>query len=156
MSEQEQPVRIMARLPRWLEPANHVVTWLQRHGIAFFTFQLLTVPGRVSGQLRTTPVSPLILADGIYIVSIGNTEWVKNARASGWGFLARGRREQRVRLVEVGMPDRIPILREFPVRVPHGVPFLVQLGAVKNPGDPDAFERAAPRLAVFRADPASG
>ncbi len=118
-------------------------------GIAFFTFHLLTVPGRVSGRLRTTPVSPLFLADGTYLMSTGETEWVKNARAAGWGLLARGKREQRVELAEVPMPDRVRIVREFAACVPAGVPFFVRLGVVDAPGDPAAFERAASRLAVF-------
>jgi hypothetical protein len=146
----------MQRLPRWLGPANRVITTLQRHGIAFFSFHLLTVPGRVSGTMRTTPVSPLFLDDGCYVVSIGDTEWVKNARVSGWGTLARGRREWRVDLVELGLAARIPVLREFPVRVPRGAPFLVQTGSVAAPGDAEAFEAAAEHLAVFRAVPSRG
>jgi hypothetical protein len=145
---------VMDRLPRWLGPANRLITALQRRGVAFFTFYLLTVPGRVSGILRTTPVSPVFLDGACYLVSIGETEWVKNARVSGWGKLARGRREWRVTLEELGPEVRVPVLRAFPVEVPHGVPFLVQIGAVAKPGDPDAFEAAAGRLAVFRAIPA--
>ena len=148
-----QPGRVMERLPRWLGPANHAIAWLQRRGIAFFTFQLLTVPGRVTGQPRTTPVSPLRLPEGTYIVSVGETEWVKNARVAGWGLLARGKRERTVRLTELDPRERVRVLREFPIQVPHGVSFLVRLGAVEPPGDPDAFERASARLAVFRADP---
>ena len=72
------------RLPRWLKPANRVIELLQRLGLAFFTFHLLSVPGRKTGRMRTTPVSPLFLENRCYIVSIGQTEWVKNARVSGW------------------------------------------------------------------------
>lgn len=141
------------RLPRWLKPANRVIGFLQRCGLAFFTFHMLSVPGRKSGKLRETPVSPLFLDGACYVVSIGQTEWVKNARVSGWGELARGRRRRRVRLVELPVDERRPILREFPVRVPRGVPFLIGVGAVQKPGDSDAFEAAAEALTVFRADP---
>jgi hypothetical protein len=82
------------RLPRWLQPANRVIVLLQRLGLAFFTFHLLSVPGRTTGKLRTTPVSPLRVGDQLYLVSIGQTGWVKNARAAGWGILARGRRHR--------------------------------------------------------------
>jgi hypothetical protein len=128
---------------------------LQRRGIAFFSFYLLTVPGRVSGVPRTTPVSPLFLDDACYIVSIGDTQWVENARVAGSGTLARGRRRQQVRLAELPAgPDKVRILREFPVRIPHGVPFLIRVHAISAPGSPDDFERAADSLAVFRAHPA--
>jgi len=138
-----------AALPRWLEPVNRVIVFLQRLGIAFFSFHLISVPGRRTGRLRTTPVSPFSVDGQRYIVSIGQTNWVRNARAAGWGILARGRSQQRVRLTELPVPEREPIVRQFPVKVPHGVSFLVRVGAVAPPGDPDAFAAAAPRLAVF-------
>ena len=138
-----------AALPRWLGPVNRVIVFLQRLGIAFFSFHLISVPGRRTGRLRTTPVSPFSVDGQRYIVSIGQTNWVRNARAAGWGILARGRSQQRVRLTELPVPEREPIVRQFPVKVPHGVSFLVRVGAVAPPGDPDAFAAAAPRLAVF-------
>jgi len=139
------------RLPRWLKHANRVIELLQRLGLAFFTFHLLSVPGRKTGRMRTTPVSPLFLENRCYIVSIGQTEWVKNARVSGWGILARGRRRKRVHLLELGLEERKPVLRQFPILLPRGVPFLVRVGAVQPPGDADAFEAAAALLAVFEA-----
>jgi hypothetical protein len=140
-------------LPRWLQPVNRMIVLLQRLGIAFFTFHLISIPGRRSGRLRTTPVSPFSVDGRRYIVSIGQTDWVRNARVAGWGVLARGRSRQRVRLTELPVPEREPILRQFPVQIPRGVPFLLRVGAVAPPGDPDAFAAAAPNLAVFRVEP---
>lgn len=140
-------------LPRWLKPVNRVIVFLQRLGIAFFSFHLISVPGRRTGRLRTTPVSPFSVEGRRYIVSFGQTEWVRNARAAGWGILARGRRAAKVRLVELDLADREPILRQFPVQVPQGVRFFVQIGAVEPPAGPDAFAAAAPGLAVFRVEP---
>lgn len=141
-----------ATLPRWLPFANGVIMLLQRLGIAFFSFHLLSVPGRKTGKLHTTPVSPFDVGDERYIASFGQGPWVKNARAAGWGYLARGRRRQRVRLVELDLRERQPILRQFPVLVPYGVRFFIQVGAVAPPGDPDAFAAAASELAVFRIE----
>jgi hypothetical protein len=140
-------------LPRWLGPANRVIVLLQRLGIAFFTFELISIPGRRTGRLRTTPVSPLTVDGRRYLVSVGQTEWVRNARAAGRGVLSRGRRGRRVRLVELGPEARVPVLRHFPVQIPRGVPFLLHVGAFEPPGDPDAFAAAAERLAVFEAVP---
>jgi hypothetical protein len=140
-------------LPGWLKPVNRVIELLQRLGIAFLTFHLLSVPGRKSDRMRTTPVSPFEYAGGRYLVSFGKTEWVKNARASGWGVLARGRRQQKVRLLELSLAERVPILRQFPVLVPYGVQFFVRVGAVKPPADADSFAAAAPQLSVFRVEP---
>jgi len=47
------------RLPRWLKLANPVIVALQRRGVVIGTMRLLSVPGRKSGELRTTPVSPM-------------------------------------------------------------------------------------------------
>jgi hypothetical protein len=50
-----------ASLPGWLKLANPVIVALQRRGVVIGTMRLLAVPGRTSGQLRTTPVSPLMV-----------------------------------------------------------------------------------------------
>ena len=135
------------RLPWWLKLVNPVITRLNRRGLAIGTQHILTVPGRTSGKLYTTPVSLLTLDGQRYIVSLPWTGWVKNARVSGWGFLERGRRRERVRLVELPPAERARVVREFPVQVPHGVSFF------RLPPDPAVFEQAAPQLTAFRIDP---
>ncbi len=87
-----------ARLPRWLKPFNRGIVALQRLGLAVGTMRLLSIPGRKSGKPQTTPVSPLAVNGLRYTVAgLEGADWVKNARAAGWGILARGRREERVR-----------------------------------------------------------
>jgi hypothetical protein len=116
------------RLPGWLKVANPVIVALQRLGLAIGTMRVLSVPGRTSGKLRTTPVSPLIVDGKRYIIGgLAEADWVKNARAAGWGILAQGRKQERVALVELPVEERAPILREFPVKVPRGVQFYQQL-----------------------------
>jgi hypothetical protein len=132
---------------------NQVIKALQRIGIAFFSFHLISVPGRRTGRLRTTPVSPFAVEGQRYILSFGRTEWVKNARQGGWGILGRGRQQMKVALVEMRPPESRRIVREFPRQIPAGVQFFVRLGLVEPPGGPDQFEAAAGRLALFRIDP---
>src|SRR5262252_3886942 len=105
------PGEASAALPGWLRPVNRLIVLLQRLGIAFLSFHLLSVPGRRTGRLHTTPVSPFTVAGRRYIVSFGQTEWVKNARVAGWGILARGRRRERVQLLALDLEERRPILR---------------------------------------------
>ena len=138
--------------PRSLKRFNKVVIFLQRLGIVLGAMRLLTVHGRKSGKPRTTPVVPFTVGGERYLVSAATTEWVKNARAHNEGVLNRGRRSERVRLVDLPEPQRGPILREFPLKVPHGVDMLIQAGAVED-GSQEAFEMAAPRCAVFRVEP---
>jgi hypothetical protein len=124
---------------------------LNRLGRALGTQHILSIPGRKTGKLRSTPVSLLTIAGRRYACTGVDTDWVKNARAAGWGILSRGPRAERVRLVEVPVEERAPILREFPHQVPHGVAFFERILGLPN--DPEAFAAAAHRCPVFRFDP---
>ena len=78
---------------RWLKAANRIVIRLQSMGLALGTMHILSVPGRKSGQMRTTPVSLLTVDGQRYVVGgMIEADWVQNARAAGWGFLAHGRK----------------------------------------------------------------
>ncbi|HEX5503010.1 MAG TPA: nitroreductase/quinone reductase family protein [Thermomicrobiales bacterium] len=145
-------------LPRWLKPLNRVVVGLQRRGLAIGTMRVLTVQGRKSGRPHSTPVSTLTVDGRRYVVGgLIGADWVKNARAAGWGLLARGRQVERVALIELPEAERAPILRAFPREVPAGVGFFRRLYDL--PADraalPDAFAALAPRCAVFRVEPLS-
>ena len=141
------------RLPRWLKLANPVIVALQRRGVVIGTMRLLSVQGRKSGKLRTTPVSPLMVEGERYIIAgLEGADWVKNVRIAGWGTLARGRDQERVNLVELPLQERAPVLREFPRKVPHGVQFFRQLYGIS--GTSEEFEALASRCPVFRVEEA--
>jgi deazaflavin-dependent oxidoreductase (nitroreductase family) len=137
-------------LPRWLPAANHLVRLLQRMGLRLGTIHVLTVPGRVSGAPRATPVSPLTVDGHRYVIAaLPQADWARNARAAGAGALTYGRHRRRVTLAEVTDPDlRRAVVRAFPTEVPHGVPFFVRIGLVQS-ADPDDFAAVADRVAVF-------
>jgi hypothetical protein len=92
--------------------------------------------------------------DGSRYIVAGHegSDWVRNVRAAGWGILARGRKEEKVTLVELPVEECGPILREFPREVPHGVQFFRHLYGVS--GDPEEFAALAPRCPVFRVEEA--
>ncbi len=137
-------------LPKWLKLANRLIIVLNRLGLSFGTWYILSIPGRKTGKMRSTPVSVLHVNGQRYVVTGFETQWVKNARKVGKAILARGRKKEQVVLVELAVEERPPILREFPRQVPHGVPFFEKL--LNLPGDPEAFAAAAPRCPVFRLD----
>lgn len=140
--------------PLSLRITNKVMIWLQRRGRVIGTIRLLTVPGRKTGKPRTTPVSPLTVDGDSYVIGgYVQGDWVKNARAAGRGVLAEGKRAKQVKLIEVSEAERVPVMRAFPEKVPHGVAYFVRIGLVEN-GTPEAFEAAAPKVAVFRIEPA--
>src|SRR5207302_6548218 len=132
--------RTEARLPWWLKPANRVVMALNRLGLPLGTQHVLSIPGRKTGKLRSTPVSLLTVNGRRYVCTGMETDWVKNARAAGWGLLARGRKTERVALVELPVEERGAILQEFPRQVPGGVEFFERMLGLPN--DPEAFAAA--------------
>ncbi len=69
---------------------NPFVARCTRWGISLWGSRVLSVPGRVSGEIRTTPVNVLTVADRRYLVAPrGETHWVRNAARSGRRYLAR-------------------------------------------------------------------
>ncbi len=135
-------------LPRWLKFANRLIVAFNRLGMSFGTWYILSITGRKTGKMRSTPVSVLHVDGQRYVVTGFETQWVKNARKAGKGILARGRKREEVALVELPLEERAPILREFPRQVPHGVQFFERL--LNFPGDPASFAEAAPHCPVFR------
>jgi hypothetical protein len=127
-----------------------MVKLANRLGGSLGTVRVLEVPGRVSGRARSTPVSPLRVEAGEFVIAgLPHADWARNAAAAGRGVIVRGRRRRPVRLVEVTDPAvRVEVMRAFPVQVPHGVPFFVTLGLVTGP-EPDQFGAAADRVRVF-------
>ena len=140
--------------PRWLKPMNKVVLALQRLGVPAGPSSVLTVPGRKSGQPRSTPMTAFDHEDGLYTVAgYPGADWAANARAAGAGTLTRGRKSRQVKIIELGPEDARPVLRSFAVEVPVGVGFAKRSGLVRE-GTADEFEALAGELAVFRFDPA--
>ncbi len=137
-------------LPGWVRPVSRVIIRLQKLGVAFFSFHVLAIPGRRSGVMRTTVVSPFTVGGNRYILSFGQLDWVKNARAAGWGMLSRGRASEKVALAEVKPPASGPIVREFPRQIPGGVQFFIRTRLVDPPGTPDQFEAAAEKVVLFQ------
>jgi hypothetical protein len=131
--------------PRWAIRLNIAML---RLGVPIGSQRVLSIAGRKSGRPRRTPVSIVAIGTERYIVAaLSDVDWVKNARAVGVGLLARGRVQERVRLVELPVDERAPVLREFLRQVPAGVKFF---GV--SP-DPDVLAASAADYPVFRLDP---
>jgi deazaflavin-dependent oxidoreductase (nitroreductase family) len=93
---------------------NAVARPLARLGLVGPRTHLLTVPGRKTGRLWSTPVSLLTLDGERYAVApYGDRNWVKNARAAGWVELRRGRRLERLQVEELDAEAAVPVLRRY-------------------------------------------
>jgi hypothetical protein len=143
-------------LPWWSRPASRFNTWLLRLGLRIGTQHILSVPGRKTGRMRSTPVSLVTLDGQRYVVSGEGLDWVANARAAGSGDLFRAGRRERIRLTELPVDARRPVLRAFWHQVPHGRPFIARFFGLAPDAGPGDFEAAASRCPVFRLEPATG
>jgi hypothetical protein len=93
---------------------NRVVAWLADHGFTPANTVTLEVPGRRTGLPRKTVVVLAFHQGGRYLVSLaGESGRVRNVRASGGRAVIRHGRAEPVRLVEVAVEERAPILRAF-------------------------------------------
>ena len=144
------------RLPWWLKYVNKVMIGLQKLGVLGEKGPVvLSVPGRKTGKMRSTPVTPMEVDGQRYVVGgVPGSDWAANVRAAGEATLHIGRRSERVRMVEMPVEQARPLLRQFPTKVPTGVDFIKNAGLVTGP-DPDEFEGLAGRCPVFRIDKVS-
>jgi deazaflavin-dependent oxidoreductase (nitroreductase family) len=134
----------------WRRALNTLVRPLARVGLTGPRTHLLTVPGRSSGRLWSTPVSIVRVGGDRWLVApYGDRNWVKNARAAGWVELRRGRRQERLAVEELLPADAVPVLRRY-----------YELGRVTRPffdvdldSPPEAWLADAPRHPVFRLRP---
>jgi len=106
----------------------------------------LELTGRKTGRRHTLAVV-VVKHDGQrYLVSmLGECEWVRNARAGGDAWIISGRR-RKVRLEEVPVAQRAPIIREYLRLAPGGRPHI-GLGKMATL---EECERVAPGHPVFR------
>lgn len=137
--------------PEWWRPfVNWTITRMIRLGAPMGNTYLLTVPGRKTGKLHSTPVT-LVERDGDrYLVApYGVVSWVHNVRAAGTVTLSRGRVRERIDATELSPAEAAPILKQYVNEIPIVRPYF--------DADTDSsiahFEADAARKAVFRLVP---
>jgi deazaflavin-dependent oxidoreductase (nitroreductase family) len=130
---------------------NPLVAGATKLGMPLAGSRVLEVKGRKSGEWRKTPVNPLEFEGGRYLVAPrGNTQWVRNMRASGGGRLVRGRRVEKFTATEVPEEQRPPLLRAYLTK------WKWEVGAFFDGVGPDSSDeelrRIAPDHPAFRID----
>lgn len=140
-------VKKVSYLPPGQRMLNAVFSCLVRVGVIPGA-HLVSVPGRKSGVMRTTPVFVLRYEGHRWLVAgFEQADWVKNLRAAGWCVLIHDRRQERVAVIEVEEPEvRAPLLQAFVRRAPGGKRgFTIQVDASLS-----AFMAIAQEHPVFR------
>jgi NADPH:quinone reductase-like Zn-dependent oxidoreductase len=102
------------QLYRGLQAVGPVVT---RWGLAPDGVVTLEVPGRRSGLTRRSTVIAASHAGHRYLVALaGESDWVRNSRASGGRVVLVRRQRRTATLVEVPVGERPPIIRDYLLR----------------------------------------
>ena len=133
---------------------NPTVALFTRLGFSVWGSRILRVRGRKSGEWRSSPVNLLTHQGARYLVAPrGNTQWVRNIRASKEGELVLGGRAERFRAAEIPDDAKLPILRDYLKRWKFEVGMFFQ-GVGPDSSD-EELRRIAPDHPVFRVDPAT-
>ena len=145
----------MAAAARYIRPTrstevfNKVVAGLTRAGLSVWGSRVLSVRGRTSGEMRTTPVNLLTVDGERYLVAPrGVTQWVRNIRVAGEAELRVGRRVEAVRVVELPDDQKPALLRAYLKRWKFEVG--VFFDGVDASASDETLRRIAPGYPVFR------
>jgi deazaflavin-dependent oxidoreductase (nitroreductase family) len=140
-----------AKLTEWM---NRGFSWLAGLGLTPSDTVTLEVKGRKSGQTRANVVTSVTVDGVTYLVSPrGNSEWTRNVRAAGGDATIRRRGRKRVRLVEVPVEQRAPIIKAYLAKTWRATQQHVE---VDRNAPVEEFARIADRHPVFRVIVAEG
>ena len=131
---------------------NNIWAAVHARGIAPNWLATLDVIGRKSGKIVSLPVVIAIVDGERYLVSMlgDDVQWVQNVRAAqGKAYLRAGRRTE-IRLMDVPVEQRAPILKAYLQRAPGARPHI----PVDKDAPVSAFEAVAATYPAFRIVPA--
>jgi F420H(2)-dependent quinone reductase len=138
--------------PNWMASAlNRCSAAIHALGIAPNYLVTLEVRGRRSGRTTSLPLVMAVVSGERYLVSMlgAEVDWVRNVKAAdGHVTLRHGRREQ-VRLEEVPVERRAPLLKAYVKRAPGARPHV----PVNKDAPLSEFEKVAAQFPVFRIVP---
>lgn len=121
---------ILGRFRRWLyrgrrpralaRAVNRVSAFVHALGVAPNHLVTLEVVGRHSGRATSFPLVMAVVDGERYLVSMlgRDVAWVRNVRAAGGRAVLRHGRTERVRLEEIPVAQRGPILKAYLERAP--------------------------------------
>lgn len=129
---------------------NHGWAFIHALGVAPNYMVTLDVAGRQSGKTISFPLAMATVDGERYLVSIlgENANWVRNVAAAGGKARLRHGKTEAVRLVEVDVAQRPPILKRYLQVAPGARPHI--------PVDKDApiaeYAKIAAQYPVFRVE----
>lgn len=139
-----RPNRVAAVINRCLAAVHSL-------GVAPNYMVTLEVRGRRSGRTISLPLVMVVVEGERYLVSMLGEEvdWVRNAKAAGGHVTLRHGSREEVRLEEVAVDRRAPLLKAYLKRAPGARPHL----PIHKDAPLAEFERVSPQFPVFRVVP---
>lgn len=139
------------RAPSFVDKINPFVLRMMGIGVPMGPNGLITIRGRKSGELRTTPIAFVEVGGRTWVQSpFGDVNWVRNLRAAGEATITFGKRRSDVRAVELSIGEKVDFYREvlgpYIRRMRGGILLARVLGLSEALDDPQA---AAERHPVF-------
>ena len=126
---------------------DRVFRAMTRLGIGGSYRSVLSVRGRRSGVVRSTPLGAIVSGEDRWLVAAyGEVSWVRNVQAAGEASLSRGGRTEAFRGIEASPSEAVPVLREYIQRIRVARPYF---DAMPDSWDAE-LEAELPRHAVFR------
>ena len=127
---------------------NRGAAILHALGISPNYFVTLEVIGRKSGKPVRFPLAMIVVDGERYLVSMlgEETNWVRNVKAAGGVAILRHGRSEHVRLEELAVDQRAPILKTYLGRAPGARPHI----PVSQDAPISEFEKIASEYPVFR------
>jgi deazaflavin-dependent oxidoreductase (nitroreductase family) len=105
--------------------ANQIAIFAMKAGIAPKYQYILSVRGRKSGRVYSTPVYVMEEKDKRRLVSpYGEVAWVHNARAAGEVTLTKASESKTYRIVELTAKESAPVLKKYLALAPITQPYF--------------------------------
>lgn len=102
------------RVGVWTRGINWAFRRMTEAGLGARYRYILTVPGRKTGRLLSTPIDAIEHGGSRWLVAgYGPANWVQNARAAGEVTLSRGDQAKRFEVEEVEPNEAVPVLRQY-------------------------------------------
>jgi deazaflavin-dependent oxidoreductase (nitroreductase family) len=138
-----------SRVPFFVPIFNPLATRLLRRGRLMGPNALLTVRGRKSGLMRSTPVALVERQGRRWIIgTFGDVNWVRNLRASGEATITIGKRRDAITARELSLDETAAffrgVLTPYVTSIPIGRLLIRMLGAGDIIDDPMAAARHRP------------
>ena len=146
-----------SRAPRWVTFFGPVTKFLLAARVPLGYNALITIPGRTSGEPRTTPLA-IIDVDGRRWVwsPWGDVNWVRNLRAAGHATITRGGQTEEVCATELDPSERVTFFRDVLRPVAHGMTLGVSFIRIVDGVDVDRPDEEAEGRCVFELHPLDG